>query len=219
MNTEWKYRPKHLEEYLFPNDEVKKQVMQYIVGDQRRPLILHGIFGTGKSLLADLIPKAIDGDAVQVDKLNGTDLASKALQQQNLDRPDNFDALFEPDGQSRWYTIVEEMSADIKAKEMLRVLMDKMQMRTQFIFTTNELEKIDGALQSRSKVVEIPPLKPLQFLPRAEYILQSEGLTVPSPALEKILDDVYVTYRDNRKYYEILDDLLFEARLHHQESS
>ncbi len=212
MNTEWKYAPKSLDEYIFGTDEVKDTVMQYVEGGARRPLILHGFFGTGKSLLARLIPKAIDGSAVMVDRINGSDLVNKTQQLEFLDRPERFDHLFEPADQSRWYTIVEEMSVDVKAKEAMRVLMDKMSQRTQFIFTTNELHKIDGAIQSRSEVLRIDPLTAEQFLPRAEHILEAEGVRIPRDLLGQILEDVYVNYRDNREYYKTLDRLIFKAK-------
>ena len=212
MNTEWKYAPKSLDEYIFANDETKDTVMQYVEGGARRPLILHGFFGTGKSLLAELIPKAIDGPNVMVDKIDGSDLVNKSQQIENLDRPEQFDKLFEPENQSRWYMVIEEMSVDVKAKEVLRVLLDKMSRRTQFIFTTNELHKIDGAVQSRSAVVQIDPLTAEQFLPRAEHILEAEGVRIPRDLLEKILEDVYVNYPDNREYYKTLDRLIFKAK-------
>jgi hypothetical protein len=39
------------------------------------------------------------------------------------------------------------------------------------IITTNKTDKIDVGVKSRSKVVEVPPLEPKQFLVVAERII------------------------------------------------
>ena len=60
FNTEAKYSPKNLEDFVFPSHDVKRTVTAYASGEVTRPLILSGRNGTGKSLLARLIPKAIE---------------------------------------------------------------------------------------------------------------------------------------------------------------
>lgn len=212
MNTIYKYRPQSINDYIFWSEQAEFAVQQYIAGGNREPLILHGSPGSGKSRLADLIPKAIDGNSVIVDKINGSDLVSKSDQMDHLFRPESFDRLFEPPSQSRWYTVIEEMSVDVKAKEMLRFLMDRMDQRTQIIFTTNDLRKIDAGVRSRSTKIEIRPLTAEQFLPRALGILESEGISIPTANLLAMLQATYVNHLDNREYYRELDKLIFQVR-------
>ena len=77
MNTIHRYRPRSIDEYVFANKEVEQQVRRYTDGKTTLPLVLHGKHGTGKSLLAELIPKAIDGENVSVNKINAEDLNNK----------------------------------------------------------------------------------------------------------------------------------------------
>ena len=50
VNTEKKYSPKSLDEFIFPNEEARELVTAYSSGEMERPLILYGSSGTGKSV-------------------------------------------------------------------------------------------------------------------------------------------------------------------------
>ena len=99
MNTIYKYRPRSIDEYVFANKEVEQQVRRYTDGKTTLPLVLHGKHGTGKSLLAELIPKAIDGENVSVNKINAEDLNNKKEVRTKFSRAVNFDRLFSVNGQ------------------------------------------------------------------------------------------------------------------------
>jgi replication-associated recombination protein RarA len=60
VDTHKKYSPKNLDEFVYPNEEVKRVITQYASGQIARPLILHGSNGCGKSLLLELLPNSID---------------------------------------------------------------------------------------------------------------------------------------------------------------
>ncbi len=70
MNTNYKYRPKTIDEFVFATPKLETQIKRYADSKTMLPLVLHGEYGTGKSLLAELIPKAIDGDAVSINYVN-----------------------------------------------------------------------------------------------------------------------------------------------------
>ena len=50
--------------FVFPNNKVKATVMSYATGKNKKPLLLHGPNGTGKSKLSSLIPNAIEKSPV-----------------------------------------------------------------------------------------------------------------------------------------------------------
>lgn len=215
MNTHSKYRPKSLQDYVFPNQSVRDTVNMYVNGGCMRPLILHGTYGTGKSLLAELIPKAIDGENVQVTRLHAEDLSSRKTISEKLVRPSIFDRLTEPTGQSRYYVIIEECNTDWKSiKDAIRIAMDLMAERDLFIFTTNELKNMDGSVRSRSTELLVPPVMPQDFLVRAKQILVSEGIKVRDDDLLDTLEIIYKAHGDNRKYYETLDEIIYRATHH-----
>lgn len=212
MNTHIKYRPKSLADYIFPSQNVRDTVNMYVKGGCMRPLILHGTYGTGKSLLAELIPKAIDGPSVVVTRLHAEDLSSRKTISEKLVRSPIFDWHMKPADQSRYYVIIEECNTDWKSiKDAIRIAMDQMADRDLIIFTTNEIEKMDGSVRSRSTELHVPPVEPDDFLTRAKEILHAEGQEMGEGDLLNALEATYSAHHDNRKYYEALDEIIYRA--------
>lgn len=211
MNTIHKYRPKSIDEFVFADDQLEKQIRRYAEGRNVMPLILHGSYGTGKSLLGELIPKAIDGEGVSVTKINAEDLNSKREVREKFSRSATFDRLYSQNNQQLGYTVVEEVNFDPGARDALRTCLDDMAGRELYIFTTNELQKIDAGLRSRAVQVEVKPVPPERFLPRAQHILRSEGVELDDSVVSEVLEAVFDADGDNRKYYFALDDIIEEC--------
>jgi replication-associated recombination protein RarA len=76
------------------------------------------------------------------------------------------------------------------------------------ILTTNNFMKIHPSLRSRCKVVEMPALTAQDVLPRAQWILQQEGLILERDQLLTYLKPQQVS-GDLRKYFGELDKLLY----------
>lgn len=208
MNSNYKYRPKTIDEFVFATPKLETQIKRYTQGKSMLPLVLHGQYGTGKSLLADLIPKALDGADVSVNYINAEELNNANDVRKKFFRTVQFDRLFSANGQKNNYTVVEEVNFDPKAKGALRVCLDTMAERELFIFTTNEVEKIDKGLLSRAEVVEVLPAPPDCFFPRAQHILRSEGVDLDDSVLRDVLETVYENDYDNRAYYRALDEII-----------
>ena len=208
MNTQYKYRPETIDDFVFASEKLERQIKRYVEGKSTRPLILYGPCGTGKSTLAEVIPKSIEGPNVKVTKINSEDLNSNAEVRKLFTRSKQFDKLFVPEGQSRNYTIVQEVNFDPKAKGALRDSLDEMEGRDLAIFTSNELEKIDDGLLSRAEVVEVQPASAERFLRHAQKILQSEGVVLEDDAILEVLESVYDIHKDNRAYYKALDEII-----------
>jgi replication-associated recombination protein RarA len=212
MNTIYKYRPKSIDEFVFADEQLEKQIRRYSEGRSVLPLILHGSNGTGKSLLGELIPKAIDGEAVNVTKIHAEDLNSKREVRDKFSRDLHFDRLFSQNGQRMGYTVVEEVNFDPTARDALRTCLDDMAERELFIFTTNELRKIDVGLRSRCEQIEVKPAAPDRFLQRAQHILRSEGVELDDAVVLEVLEAVFDSDCDNRKYYSALDEIIEACR-------
>lgn len=208
MNTIHKYRPRSIDEYVFATTDLEHKVRRYVDGKTTLPLVLHGSHGTGKSLLAELIPKAIDGENVSVNNIHAEDLNNKKEVRTKFSRAVNFDRLFSVNGQRMGYTVVEEVNFDPSAKGALRTCLDEMVGRELYIFTTNEVNKIDKGLLSRAEVVEVLPAPADKFLPRAQHILRSEGVDLDDAVIYDVLESVYDVECDNRKYYKVLDEII-----------
>lgn len=206
VDTERKYSPKTLNEFVYPNKQVKQTVEYYASGDATRPLILSGTNGTGKSLLATLIPKAIDGNGVQVTTRSGEELNSSIEVRKTFFNKKQYDKFFKLNEHYN-YTIIEELNIDSKARDALKIALDQTRGTDLAIITTNNVMSIDVGIRSRCEVLEVPPCTPDVFLPRAKYILQSEGVSLDGGLLYDALEAAYEERADNRKYYQKLDEL------------
>lgn len=212
MNTALKYGPTCLGNFVFANAELKDQIERYASGSSMSPLVLYGPHGTGKSTLAKLIPEAIDGKNVIVNKVKASTLNSEKEVLDKFTRHQAFDNLFVYGGQSRNYTVIEEVNFEAKASDALRVAMDQMLGTDLFIFTTNNLSKLDSGLFSRATQIEVPPIAPADFIQTALHILESEGVALDPGQVLEVLESVYELHSDNRKYYDALDDLIWKVQ-------
>jgi len=211
MNSQYKYRPQSIGDFVFADDEIERKIRRYVEGKSTRPLILHGSHGTGKSVLAEIIPKELDGANVKIDYIRAEDLDSNVKVRNAFTRTKQFDRFFKPEGQERNYTVVEEVNLDPRAKGALRTSLDDMEGRDLFIFTTNELEKIDPGLRSRAEMIEVCPVPPDRFLKRAQAILKSEGVALEDAIVMEALEAVYSNGPDNRAYYKVIDEIIDAA--------
>jgi replication-associated recombination protein RarA len=213
MNTIIKYTPKSLRDFDFATTQLKHHVMRYVQGGSTAPLVLYGKNGTGKSTLAKLIPEAIEGTSVQVNKVMASTLNSEQEVMDKFTRSVMFDKFFVPAGQSINYTVVEEVNFEAKASSALRVALDEMAGRNLFIFTTNEIAKIDKGLASRATLVEVPPVPPEIFITKAMAILKAEKIKLKEADILDVLDSVYEMHQDNRKYFDALDELISRVNM------
>jgi DNA polymerase III delta prime subunit len=110
------------------------------------------------------------------------------------------------------YFIIDEFNiTNKKVVDALKIQLDRNLGRALTIISTNRLDLIDVGIQSRCKVLEIPPCTPSVFMPHAMKILNGENLSIDSEKLRSFLEDVYKKTRDNRKYYERIEELLWNA--------
>jgi DNA polymerase III delta prime subunit len=76
------------------------------------------------------------------------------------------------------------------------------------IFTTNNPMSIPASIRSRSDEIALPALTPQQFLPRAQFILQAEGVNLPNAQVLHYLMQIQHT-PDIRKYCRKVDEIIY----------
>lgn len=168
IDTEVKYRPKSISDFVYANAHVKSVVEAYASGEVSRPLILSGTNGTGKSLLVELIPKAIEGlDDPIVNEIDGSDLNSANAVRVRLAGNKQFSKLFTYNGQRFGYNLIEELNTDPRARDALKVVLDDYRGTDLTIITTNHVDRVGSGLTSRCEVLTVPPCPPDAFLPHA----------------------------------------------------
>ena len=211
VDTHKKYSPKTLDEFVYPNDEVKQVITQYASGEIARPLILHGGNGCGKSLLLELLPNAIEKTAAQVTKVRCSELNDANDVHRIFGVNTKFNAMFKYNEIFDYFILDEFNITNKKVVDALKIQLDRNLGRALTIISTNRLDLVDSGFQSRCKKLEIPPCTPSVFMPHALKIFNGEKLTIDDAKLKIFLDDVYKKTRDNRKYYERIEELLWEA--------
>lgn len=211
VDTELKYRPQTLSDFVYPNKEVREVAAAYGSGAVTRPLILSGSNGTGKSLLADLIPQQIEGFKPYVNRVRSCDLNSSKEVYSQFSRDKQFDRLFTVKNQRFNYNVIEEVNFDPKAKDAFRVVLDDFRGIDLTIITTNEIAKIDVGVRSRCEVLHVPSCEPHIFFPRAKAIIEAEDYNVDDDSLMAALDAVYDAKPDNRRYYQTIDEIIRKA--------
>ena len=213
INTAKKYSPKSLDEFIYPNNEVRELVTAYASGDIERPLILYGSSGSGKSLLQRLIPQAIESKETQVNKVICSDLKLPRDIHDLYGRNKQFNNVFTINGQRYNYFIIEEFyMKSIRLNDALKIELDRSLGTDLTIFSTNRFELIESGILSRSETLEVQPCNPSTFFPHAKKIMQAEEIDISDHDLLVKLNAICVAYKDNRKYYSMMDALIRKER-------
>ncbi|MGV0960080.1 MAG: AAA family ATPase [Limnohabitans sp.] len=206
VNTAKKYSPQSLNDFIFPNAEVKDIADAYVLGDEERPLILHGTNGTGKSLLQRLIPNAIEQREASLQIVKCADLKSAADIHDLYGRNKQFNRTFTVDGQRFNYILIEEfLMTNAKMIDALKIELDQTLGTDLTILSTNRFDKIDYGIVSRSIDLELIPCEPHVFFPHAKKMFASEGIEIDDAKLLNCLEVTHKLRPDNRKYYQALD--------------
>jgi DNA polymerase III delta prime subunit len=208
LNTAKKYSPKSLEDFIFPDTESQELVRAYATGEIEQPLLLHGPNGTGKSLLQRLIPIAIEKRDISLQFIKCADLKTAADIHDLYGRNKHFNRNFAVDGQRFNYIIIEEfLMTNRKMIDALKIELDKTLGTDLTILSTNQFDKIDYGIVSRSLTLELIPCEPHIFFPHAKKIFKAENVEYDDHNLLKRLEVAYIMRPDNRKYYQAIDNI------------
>ena len=170
VNTERKYSPRNLDEFIFPDDDSKELIMAYATGEIDKPLLLCGGSGTGKSTLQRLLPDAIESRNAFVNKIACSELkTAEDIHNSYQLIEKSFDKSFRVNCQRYNYFIIEEFCLKSnKLNDALKIELDLSIGTDITIFSTNRIEEIDKGIFSRCEVLELKPCKPEAFFDHAK---------------------------------------------------
>lgn len=205
-----KYAPKNLADVVFSDPFAKAQIKQYADGLTLRPLLLHGPYGTGKSTIAELLPFAMVHNFQASDSkwLVGDvrkDFVSKITSIQN------FTSNMSLNSAGLKVIVIDEFdNMDPSLQRSLKGHLDRFSNYLLFIFTTNNLKKVDGGIRSRCLRLHIGKAAPAVWLPRMRKILKAEKVTAPPK--QNLLDMADASNGDCRELLSDLEDYVIRRR-------
>lgn len=206
IRTEIKHAPQTINEVVFndPNTEVFMKMI--VSGDYSCDnLMLYGSNGNGKSTIANLVAKALT---------DGTGLLIQDTIEQFLGRDDlgiylsNTIQCFGDGQRQRCVVVFHELDKYTKSLSRLWTLMDDHKDQLMVIFTTNDPMKFENAVRSRCDKYEFTQISPNEFAPRAQHILQQEGVVMTLEEVTKNLEKYTGSNRDVRDYLRTIDKML-----------
>lgn len=189
MSLENDYEPKDMADIVYPDNNAHDVINHFAaVGASKVPgnLLLHGPYGSGKSATARIVVDHLlrGTSGMNSKELSGSKFKTSGQIEEVIANFSSYIAL----GANYRVVIIDEIDymSDIAQAE-LRVQMDRFKTMCAFLLTTNNLNKVDCAIQSRCRVLSYGPANPVRWMARAQKIMASEGVSISAGDLLKVL--------------------------------
>ncbi|CAH1278333.1 unnamed protein product [Diabrotica balteata] len=203
VNLPWveKYRPSTLDD-LVSHEDIIKTVSKFIRDDQVPHLLFYGPPGTGKTSTILACAKQLYTPAQfssMVLELNASDDRGIGIVRGQILTFASTGTIFKSGFKLIILDEADAMTMD--AQNALRRIIEKYTENTRFCIICNYLSKIIPALQSRCTRFRFGPLSPEQILPRLNYVIDEEKVSVTEDGKKALLT---LANGDMRKVLNVL---------------
>jgi replication factor C small subunit len=201
-----KYRPKTVSDYVFRDNDQRKQVNGFIKDGSIPHLLLSGSPGIGKTTLSKILIEAIgisDYDVLEVNASRETGIDFIR------DKIVPFISMI-PFGPFKVVLLDEADRLSQQAQDSLKGIIEEYSAHARFILTCNTPSRIGSAIKSRCQQFHFSSIDKTEFTARAATILVEEGIDFDLDRL-----DTYVTsvYPDLRKCINLLQQNSIDGAL------
>lgn len=198
-----KYAPTKFADLVFQNDISRKRLEAYANGTRCGNILLHGPYGTAKSTTAEIIAEQSRqqteyGFDLDIDVIDCATFNDKTLDL--IQRGWSISSSKFP------YAVLDEFDVLTKSQQFkVRAFMAKTNAFGGLILTTNHLHAIDGAIQSRCDLVELPSLQSQTLLKQAQRVLVAENVVLEDA---EVLKAIKLCKGDMRKMLRQLEAIV-----------
>ena len=192
-----KYRPKTLNDIVLSKDD--REFFESLATKQEIPhLLFTGWSGIGKTSLAHIITRDIlKCDTMYVNASDESNVDTMRGKIANFAKTKSFD------GKPKVVILDEACGLSDSSQRMLRGLSEEYANTTRFILTSNYLNRIIPAIQSRCQIVNLnPPVEGITA--RIVEILKKEKITIPPEQKPLLLNHIQKYVPDLRR---IINDI------------
>jgi len=206
-----RHRPSELEDFVL-EDHVKDKIGKWLDMEIFPHLILHGQYGTGKTSLVKFLLNKFDCDVLEI----GKDMKKKGV---DIMRGE-IDQFLKLTSFSKFKVVVfhEGEQFSPQAQESLKESIEVNSDDTRIIFTTNHIEKLNGALVSRCEALHIEPPSPHAVAKRVQHILDVEGVEVSDEQTQELWKLVKDNFPDIRSTIKQIDNSVYDGVLNLRET-
>lgn len=201
-----KYRPQKLSEYVWRDDNQRKQVETWVKQKSIPHLLLSGTPGIGKTTMAKMLINEIGIEDYDVLEINASRERGLDLMKEKIS---NFVSMI-PFGPFKVVLLDEADRLTPFAQDALKGVMEEYSNFSRFILTCNTPNMIVPAIHSRCQQFHFTKLDQTEFTARAATILVEENIEFDLDTLDSY---VKATYPDLRKCINLLQQNSTEGRL------
>ncbi len=185
------HEPQTLNDIIFGNSESKLRIYDIVTGAEPLPssgksaILLYGVYGTGKTTMAKMLPDAIEKGKTGVEVNMPADFIAC---QQGFNGPQVMDLIGKITSTNSFntsglhYIIIDEV--DNLTKQAQASLKSALScQRCIFVLTTNNISLLDMGMLDRCVLVEMNAASDAQLLPIAHQLAKDIGINISDAEL------------------------------------